>query len=187
MLALVLPPRTLRPTLRYSLGAGLDSTSMPCRLLVILGAGASYDCAGPTIVDRHDDYRPPLVTQLFEPRRSFTQILHHYPLVESAAADIRRALAGGSVAVEAFLRERLRESEHEHDRLKYYAIPLYLQHLLFEVGSWSYLSRRGYTAHPDSYDRLINAALRVDEVTFVTLNYDDLFDRRLFANVNAPL
>jgi hypothetical protein len=45
---------------------------------------------------------------------------------------------------------------------------------------WDYDTGRGFTAQPDSYDRLINAALRLDEVTFVTLNYDDLFDRRLF-------
>jgi hypothetical protein len=47
---------------------------------------------------------------------------------------------------------------------------------------WDYDKRRGYAEQPDSYDRLINAAMRVDEVTFVTLNYDDLFDRRLFVS-----
>jgi hypothetical protein len=153
---------------------------MPCRLLVILGAGASYDCTSGDVPDRHDDYRPPLVTQLFEGRPTFTRILHQYALAEQAAADIRPVLSNGSVAIEAFLKDRLRDSEYEHDRRKYWAIPLYLQHLLFDISMWDYDSGRGYTAQPDSYDRLINAALRVDEVTFMTLNYDDLFDRRLF-------
>jgi hypothetical protein len=45
---------------------------------------------------------------------------------------------------------------------------------------WDYERRRGYAEQPDSYDRLVSAALMVDEVTFVTLNYDDLFDRRVF-------
>jgi len=132
------------------------------------------------VPDRHDDYRPPLVTQLFEARPTFTRILHQYPLAEQAAADIRPALSRGSVAIEAFLKDRLRDSGYEHDRRQYWAIPLYLQHLLFEISMWDYDSGRGFTAQPDSYDRLVNAALRVDEVTFVTLNYDDLFDRRLF-------
>jgi hypothetical protein len=150
------------------------------RLLVILGAGAAYDCASGNVPDRHDDFRPPLVTQLFEGRPTFTRILHQYPLAEQAAADIRPALAGGSVAIEAFLKDRLRDSDYQHARRQYWAIPLYLQHLVFEISMWDYDSGRGYTAQPDSYDRLINAALRLDEVTFVTLNYDDLFDRRLF-------
>jgi hypothetical protein len=151
----------------------------------MLGAGASYDCTSGSVPDRHDDYRPPLVTQLFEARPTFTRILHQYPLAEQAAAEIRPARSRGSIAIEAFLRERLRDSDYEHDRRQYWAIPLYLQHLLFEVSMWDYNSGRGYTAQPDSYDRLINTALRVDEVTFVTLNYDDLFDRRLF--IHGPL
>jgi hypothetical protein len=95
-------------------------------------------------------------------------------------ADIRPALSSGSVAIEAFLRDRLRDSEHEYRRRQYWAIPLYLQHLLFEVSHWDYELGTGYTAHPDVYDRLVNAVLRVPEVTFVTLNYDTLLDGRLF-------
>ena len=64
---------------------------MPCRLLVILGAGASYDCASGNGGALHEELRPPLVTQLFENRYSFTRILHNYPLAEQAAADIRPA------------------------------------------------------------------------------------------------
>lgn len=158
---------------------------MPSRLLVILGAGASFDCASGNGGALHEEWRPPLVTQLFENRPSYTRVLHHYPLAEQAAADIRPTIASGSVAIEAFLKNRLRDSDHEHDRRQYWAIPLYLQHLLFEISMWEPSSRRGYAEQPDSYDRLINAALRADEVTFVTLNYDDLFDRRLF--IHHPL
>ena len=52
---------------------------------------------------------------------------------------------------------------HEHLRRRYQAVPLYLQHLFYEVS-------RAYTKHPDNYDRLITEALRLDRVTFVTLN-----------------
>jgi hypothetical protein len=149
---------------------------MPCRPLVVLGAGASFDCASKE-VPRNRDYRPPLVTELFEPRKEFARILHRYPLAEQAAAGIRTALSSGSIAIEAFLRDELRDSEHPHERRLYWSVPLYLQDLLFEVSSWD--PPYGYTSQPDSYDRLVKAAMRVDQVTFVTLNYDVLLDRRL--------
>jgi hypothetical protein len=155
---------------------------MPCRLLVILGAGASFDCATGSGGQLHADLRPPLVTQLFETRPAFTRILRHYPLAQKAAADIRPAIADSSVAIEEFLRETLRDSEFDHRRDQYWAIPLYLQHLLFEVSRWAYRPQSGYAEQPDCYDRLINAALQVDEVTFVSLNYDDIFDQRLFVH-----
>jgi hypothetical protein len=154
------------------------------RLLVILGAGASHDCVS-DYVERHDEFRPPLVEELFEARESYSRILHRYPLAEQAAADIRPALRGDAVGIETFLRETLRDSEHEHYRRQYWAIPLYLQDLFFEIGMWDHTRRRGFTAQPDSYDRLVNAAMQVDEVTFVTLNYDDLLDRRVF--IHGPL
>jgi hypothetical protein len=79
----------------------------------------------------------------------------------------------------------LRDSEHDHERRQYWAVPLYLQDLLHEIGMSD--QQYGYTAHPDSYDRLLTAALRVDQATFATLNYDDLFDRRFFTYVRRGL
>src|ERR1044072_4331159 len=155
---------------------------MPSRLLVIMGAGASFDCTS-AHVQRNPEYQPPLVTQLFEHRATFTEILHRYPLAEQAAADIRPALAEGTLEIERLLREELRDSGYAHKRRQYWAVPLYLQDLFFQIGRWD--SGIGYAEHPDIYDRLLNATLAVDEVTYVTLNYDNLFDRRLFAY--APL
>lgn len=157
---------------------------MPCRLLVVLGAGASFDCASKE-VPRDSDYRPPLVTELFNPRREFARILHRYPLAEQAAAGIRTALSSGSVAIEAFLRDELRDSEHAHERRLYWAVPLYLQDPLFEIGNWDPPGR--YTSQPDSYDRLVKAAMRADQATFVTLNYDVLLDQRLFMHLRGGL
>lgn len=50
---------------------------------------------------------------------------------------------------------------------------------MFNVSRWDYVGGGGYAEQPDCYDRLINAALKVDAVTFVSLNYDDIFDQRL--------
>jgi hypothetical protein len=138
-------------------------------LFVVLGAGASFDCASDAVA-KDLDLRPPLVTQLFD--KGFQDVLHAYPLAEQVAPDIRVAVESGQVALEKYLLEELRDSPHEHLRRRYQAVPLYLQHLFYEVSG-------EYTKHPDNYDRLITEALRLDRVTFVTLNYDTLLDGRL--------
>ena len=125
------------------------------------------------------ELRPPLATELFELRPSFTRILHEYPLAEQAAADIREVLSSGSIALEAFLRDRLRDSEHTIGVVNT-GDPSLPPTLLFEVSYWEYGLGSGYTAHPDVYDRLVNATLRVPEGNVVTLNYDTLLDNRLF-------
>lgn len=47
--------------------------------------------------------------------------------------------------------------------------------------AWDPGHNRGYTPHPDNYNRLISVALELEEAVFITLNYDTLLDRRLFA------
>ena len=143
--------------------------------IVVLGAVASHDCVSEN-VSSHEEFVPRLVTGLFG--RRFEEILHAYPPAAQLAASIRVATSSGQVALEAYLRDELLNSEHEHLRRKVPAIPLYLQHLLFEVS-------RSYTPQPDNYDRLILEALRLDKVTFITLNYDTLLDQRLA--IDAPI
>jgi hypothetical protein len=149
-------------------------------LVVIIGAGASHDCSGLTL--RKLAWRPPLVTELFEPRYEFARTLHEYPLAEAAAADIRPAIQSGAIAIEQFLRERLRESGDQYARRRFRQVPLYLQELLHNAGR---TNGRGFTQHPDNYDALINSALALEDVVFISLNYDTLLDRRLF--IYSPL
>src|SRR5687768_16845136 len=109
---------------------------MARHLFVILGAGASYDCTSLQGREVHEDYKPPLVTELFETRPRFSRILEQYPLAQQAAADVRRARTGESLAIEAFLRDKLLRSPHVHNRRKYWSVPLYFQHLLTEISEW---------------------------------------------------
>jgi len=114
--------------------------------------------------------RPPLVTELFDGR--FANILDQYPLAAQIAPTIRQQLRSGVIALEDYLQDGLRHSPHVHLREAYWAIPLYLQHVLFDVSG-------GYTTEPDNYDRLISVTLQADRVTFITLNYDTILDGRL--------
>jgi hypothetical protein len=142
------------------------------QLIVVLGAGASFDCS--TSRDGLDlAWRPPLVTEIFDKR--FEEILLRYPLATQIAPEIRLSLQKGAVQLETFLRERIRDSPHEHYRQSYADIPLYLQDLLWQCGSPTH----GYTRFADNYARLVMAALKLDRVSFVTLNYDTLLDTQL--------
>src|SRR4051812_49323060 len=137
------------------------------RLFVIIGAGASRGSTS-AIAPRNDEYLPPLVTDLFQPERAGTSdILARYPLAKLAAADLRGR--DNSLAIEAVIRERYRDSPHELDNRIFRSIPPYLQELLHAV---SY----GYTRFPQNYESLVTNLLRLQEVVFVSLNYDVLLD-----------
>ena len=144
---------------------------MPEQLIVITGAGASYDSTG--IEPRDLNWQPPLVKELFAERAAFHPILDFYPDAQTLAPDLRVATRTGSVGLETYLRDQVLRSPSAYDRRRYRAIPLYLQHLLHEVSEH-------YTTHPVNYDRLINGVLRsANEVIFLTLNYDTILDSRL--------
>jgi hypothetical protein len=146
-----------------------DSGNEMASLTVIIGAGASYDCATPGVLT-DVDYAPPLVTGLFRGGRKVLEILHRYRRAEAAAADIRRLAARGSLVIEDHLRDHLLRSPHLWERQQYREIPFYLQDLLFTASSGA------FAIQADNYDSLLNQVMRLDEVTFISLNYDTLLD-----------
>lgn len=148
------------------------------RLVVVLGAGASSDCLQES-QDGYAEHTPPLARELFD--RRFSHILDTYPLAQIEAADVRFALSSGTVGLEDHLLS-LRDATHDgYGQQRWREIPLYLQHLLFHLSLPRHDSARhgGFTNQAGNYDRLASAALRLEEVVFVTLNYDTILDRRL--------
>lgn len=139
---------------------------MARKAVVVLGAGASHDSA-----TRWQTDRPPLVKDLFSSSPVDLEIIRQYALAETAGPEIRAA-AASAVGLEQTLRDRYRDSPHDHDRRVFHQVPLYLQHRLAAASS-------GFV--PDHYNQLIMTALRLDDVVFVTLNYDLVLDQRLDA------
>jgi hypothetical protein len=140
-------------------------------LIVLLGAGASHDCASEE-VERHPP-SPPLASQLFD--TDYNQVLARYPAAQMVAADLRKeGRLGNALAIEELIRTRYRESDHPLDRKKYASLPCYLQDLLFTVGD-AYVEG----SQPDNYDLLVSGVLQLPDVIFITLNYDTLLDDRL--------
>jgi hypothetical protein len=137
-------------------------------LVVFVGAGASFDCS--SVGQRYADWRPPLVTDLFDDR--FAQCLAHYPLAQTAASGLRPALEAGPVQLEDHLRDYLRDSVFEHRRRQYWEIPLYLQDVLAGCS-------HSFSGDTDGYHRLVDQTLAHPAVAFVSFNYDTLLDRSL--------
>jgi hypothetical protein len=74
---------------------------------------------------------------------------------------------------EEYLRAKLRKSADVHRRAQYWAVPLYLQHLLHDAST-------RYTSNADNYSNLVNQLLPLRPL-FVSFNYDTLLDDRLAA------
>ncbi len=131
------------------------------------------DCASDPTHSTHlnDSRKPPLVRDLFND--TYRDILDRYPLAQAAAAGLRPASTGNqAIGLEDYLRDELRNSPSALRRAQYWAVPLYLQELLFECGWY-------YTSWPDNFDRLVTELDALERVVFVTLNYDTIFDRVL--------
>lgn len=150
------------------------------QLVVLVGAGASYDSAPPdderalqrgALRRLNLSRRPPLVPDLFSD--SYRDVLAQYPLAQAAGSTIRPRLVEGvdrPRELEKYLREELLGSPDTHRRAQYWAVPLYLQHLFHHCG-WN------FTRDLENYDRLVTALLSLPRVTFVSLNYDTMLDR----------
>jgi len=149
-------------------------------LLVIFGAGASYDSAArlrPTGVRTHDDrWRPPLTDELFADRVEFREFLTDFPQVLPLAT--RLGQASPDLPLEgmlARLQEEAAEYPARHSELA--AIRYYLQRLIWECERYWHPDRKAVTNYLALLDRIQRWRRGVpDGVMFATFNYDRLFE-----------
>lgn len=142
-------------------------------LAVVIGAGASFDCAGADTGEVNEDFRPPLVKHLFDVRHSFNQVLKKYPKAEQLSADIR-ARVRRNIGLETILRE-MQTRNSVTLRKQYWQVPLYLRDLFWQVSN----SFVGYGG--TRFDHLVTAIENSDyeRVHYITLNYDLFLERSL--------
>jgi hypothetical protein len=165
-------------------------------LLVIFGAGASYDSVlhfppptpntasqsnfgFPPSIERastHEDSRPPLANQLFDDRGLFVQVMNEYvackPLVN---------LLRGNVHVErqlAKFEEEAKTFPPRHSQLA--AIRYYLHHMLWNCqDNWGNLHQgiTNYVTFLDAVDKWRHEHSK--QVCYVTFNYDTMIERSM--------
>lgn len=139
-------------------------------LTVIVGAGASHDCASKWVSPTNARLRPPLASDIFAAR--FQEILEHYPRVEAHSDEIRSRLDRGG-NLESLLRDFL-DSAAGHGNNWCLDIPRYVRELFWTI-SEDYL--RGSSKFDTLVRRTVEAGFK--RVLFVSLNFDLLLDSAL--------
>jgi hypothetical protein len=113
-------------------------------LLVIFGAGASYDSVDPAVTNplllrpgtpdlSRSDYRPPLAKDLFADWENYAKIIDRFPACRPIVQRLRQAALGPDFNIERELEAVQTEAEQYPRRWKQLAaIRYYLQYLLWE-------------------------------------------------------
>lgn len=143
------------------------------RLVVVIGAGASYDCVDPLEASADPDFKPPLTTDLFDNRPKFAEVLGRYPVVRSLSGEIRKQIRNGE-SLETLLHNQM-NSPLPAFRKQFHQVPFYLQEIIYQC-SVHYLPHDATV-----YDTLVREVLRSNfaHALFLTTNYDLFLDRAI--------
>jgi hypothetical protein len=150
-------------------------------LLVVFGAGASYDSASALRADqRSATWRPPLANQLFDLGR-FGGYISQFP----RCAPIITYLQGPDVNVEQRLEKYQSEQGKDPERVRQLtAIRYYLQTMLSELVVAWHGETSGVTNYKSLLDQIRHERKPGEKVCLVTFNYDTLLEDAL-SIVNA--
>ncbi|MEC4889175.1 MAG: hypothetical protein RI101_03865 [Nitrospira sp.] len=147
-------------------------------LLVILGAGASYDSAPsrPASDSRYNSMseRPPIANDLFGDRQYFGNVMNKYPQCLPIIQQLRDMPEG---TVEKQLQKLQTEAANYPTRLQQLAaIRYYLQEILFELPRTWLKETQSISNYLALVDHIRKSGERAG---FVTFNYDTLLDGAL--------
>src|SRR5713101_8240924 len=184
------------------------STLTPIRytllmLMVIFGAGASYDSSpdfpppspqaarqnfgppdGPP--DPREAWRPPLTDELFlDTNGSFGDIVARYPRLHGVLDFLRRPQNGRTVEQQLELYMEQASADQERKR-QLFSVRYYL-HDLFHMVSDEWLKRTsGVTNYATLIDQIRSLNTSGEPICLVSFNYDLLLDKVIFPGVNPP-
>lgn len=168
----------IRPEARIALPAEGALTIVASQgLIVIVGAGASFDCTPETPLGSR---RLPLTAELFS--RNYEDVLERHRRVSAVAPGIEDALRAGDapVSLERHILEEYRRGGTEEARRVFAAILFYLEDLLSTLSE-----EANQGSGPVNYKRLSQEAVvsrAIDQVAFISLNYDTILDSWLEAH-----
>jgi len=151
-------------------------------LMVILGAGASYDSSPDRLpiglTDLGLGHRPPLAANLFEVREHFAQARAQFPQFHELIAHL---LPQDGRSIEEVLQEFQDDAPRDPRRyVQLAAIRYYLQQAFKRlIPQWMLLTG-GVLNHITLLDKIRSYVDPHEPVLFVTFNYDTLLEEALF-------
>jgi hypothetical protein len=167
-------------------------------LMVIFGAGASYDSArafppsGPRAAtqsfgtqfpapdDDGEAWRPPLASELFrDAKQRFGNMVARYQRLHPILLRLREPQGGRSLEQEL---QSLQDEANGYSERKrqLLSVRYYLRDLLSEVTE-NWLKRTRFTNYAQLIDQIMQFRTGSEPVCLVTFNYDLLLDRALFS------
>lgn len=161
-------------------------------LLVIFGAGASWDSVPDAAEDSSSDFfRPPLAGNLFDNRPNFGRVLQRFDEATGLVMDLRRKMKGSDgLALEQLLEVAQEEAEGGYSsRWRHLAaVRFYLQQMLWECSTkWQELNNT-QTNYYDFLTRLDRWRFSAGErLALTTFNYDLLLDYAFAGVFSRPL
>lgn len=146
-------------------------------LLVVFGAGASYDSIEPLQGSRHDA-RPPLAKELFDDRPVFRQAADLYPEASDLFVALRTQGRIGNI--EELLDRYQAEVEHKPARVRQLAsLRFYIRHVIANVCAHWTSGRESQLNHCALLEQLDYCRIGDEPIVLVTFNYDTLIEQAL--------
>lgn len=156
-------------------------------LLVIFGAGASYDSSptyppgtevtGPEGDRLNNFHRPPLADELFENRPAFAEAIIRLPECQPIVPMLRDLRGKSLEAVLQDLQEKAEKYPRGLQQLA--AVRYYLQYILWQCGNAWRGVVKGVTNYKTLLDLIERANMNTQPVCLVTFNYDTLLEDAL--------
>lgn len=155
-------------------------------LMVIFGAGASYDSAPSYLSKSHhakgshvENSRPPLAAELFENRPEFAMAMEKFPECLPIIPELRDRQ---DVTVEAVLERLQKEAEsYLEGKCQLAAIRYYLHFMLWQCEERWEAIHRGVTNHKTFLDRIHRRLGKLKKICLVTFNYDRMIEKALLS------
>jgi hypothetical protein len=144
-------------------------------LMVVFGAGASYDSA-PSLPS-NTQWRPPLANELFQERAQFAEIANRYTKLLPIIPYLREPEGGSVESVLERLRGQAEKRAERHRQLA--AVRYYLREVLWACTQrWTKEIWR-VTNYRTLLDKIAQARRSNEPVLLVTFNYDTLLEDAL--------